>query len=108
MNHWTGLTRFLENGECDIDNNATEREIKVLVMARKNFLFANSVEGAEALGIYFSLIQTARAHNIEPGAYLAAIFKAIPRCKSFDDYEDLLPWNFAKKDQISDQANLVA
>ena len=77
-------------------------------MARKNFLFANSVEGADALGIYFSMIQTARAHNVEPGSYLAATFKAIPRCKSFDDYEDLLPWNFSKKDQISDQANLVA
>ena len=92
----------------NIDNNATEREIKVLVMARKNFLFVNSVEGADALDIYFSLIQTARAHNIELGVYLAAIFKAIPRCKSFDDYEDLRPWNFAKKNQISDQANLVA
>ena len=49
------------------------------------------------LGIYFYLIQTARSHNIEPGAYLSAIFKAIPRCKSFDDYEGLLPWNFVKK-----------
>jgi|TARA_B100002049_G_C16060748_1_gene367934 transposase len=108
LNHWAGLTQFLENGEAEIDNNATEREIKVLVMARKNFLFANSVEGADALGIYFSMIQTARAHNVEPGSYLAATFKAIPRCKSFDDYEDLLPWNFAKKNLGSDQAILVA
>ncbi len=76
-------------------------------MARKKFLFANSVDGADALGIYFSLIQTARAHNIEPGSYLSAIFKTISKCKSFDDYEDLLPWNFLKKNLGSDQASLV-
>ncbi len=107
LNHWSGLTRFLDNGECEIDNNATEREIKVLVMARKNFLFANSVEGAEALGIYFSLIQSARAHNIEPGSYLETIFKAIPHCNSFDDYEALLPWNLAEN-QESDSSSLAA
>ncbi len=65
-----------------IDNNATEREIKALVMARKNVLFSYSVEGAEALGIYFSVIQSARAHHLEPESYLTAVFKMniTPRC----------------------------
>ena len=101
LNHWDGLTLFLTNGELEIDNNATEREIKLFVMARKNFLFSCSVEGAEALAIYFSLIQTARNHGIEPCAYLTAIFKAIPTCKSFDDFEQLLPWNYQKKQTSS-------
>jgi transposase len=91
--YWDGLTQFLNDGELEIDNNATEREIKILVMARKNFLFAYSVEGAEALGIYFSMIQSARAHGIEPEEYLTEIFKEIPLCKSIEDYEKLLPWN---------------
>ena len=93
LKYWEGLTRFLNDGELEIDNNDTEREIKVLVMARKNFLFAYSVEGAEALGIYFTLIQSARAHGIEPERYLTTIFKEIPLCKSIEDYEKLLPWN---------------
>ncbi len=93
LKYWEGLTRFLNDGELEIDNNDTEREIKVLVMARKNFLFAYSVEGAEALGIYFSIIQSSRAHGIEPEKYLTTIFKEIPLCKSIKDYEKLLPWN---------------
>jgi len=96
LNHWEGLTRFLDHGELEIDNNATEREIKVLVMARKNVLFSYSVEGAEALGIYFSVIQSARAHDLEPESYLTAVFKAIPLCKTYEDYAALLPWNDAK------------
>ena len=96
LTHWEGLTRFLDHGELEIDNNATEREIKVLVMARKNFLFSYSVEGAEALGIYFSVIQSARAHGLEPESYLTAVFKAIPLCKTYEDYASLLPWNYAK------------
>ena len=70
-------------------------------MARKNFLFSCSVEGAEALATYFSLIQTARNHGVEPCAYLAHIFKAIPTCKSFDDFEQLLPWVYQKKQTSS-------
>jgi len=97
LTHWEGLTRFLDHGELEIDNNATEREIKVLVMARKNFLFSYSVEGAEALGIYFSVIQSARVHGLEPESYLTAVFKAIPLCKTYEDYAALLPWNYAKK-----------
>ena len=96
LNHWEGLTRFLDHGELEIYNNATEREIKVLVMARKNFLFSYSVEGAEALGIYFSVIQSARVHGLEPESYLTAVFKSIPLCKTYEDYAALLPWNYAK------------
>ena len=68
-------------------------QIKVLVIARKNFLFAYSVEGVDALGIYFTMIQSARAHKVEPEKYLTIIFKEIPLCKSYEDYEALLPWN---------------
>ena len=96
LNHWTGLSRFLDNGGCEIDNNATERAIKPLVMARKNFLFSCSVEGADAIAVFFSLIQTAILHGWEPTAYLTALFKGIPLCRTFDDYEKLLPWNCQK------------
>ncbi len=93
LNHWTGLCAFLENGRLEFDNNHTEREIKPLVVARKNFLFCASVKGAEALALHFSLIRTAKLHNLDPYRYYVAILNAVPQCQSVEDYEALLPWN---------------
>jgi transposase len=93
INHWEGLTRFLEDGRLEIDNNHTEREIKPAVTSRKNFLFAKSVAGARALCIHLGLIRTAILHGFDPYKYYMAIFEEIPHCETLEDYERLLPWN---------------
>ena len=49
---------FFEDGRLETDNNLTEQEIKPFVIARKNFIFCSSVEGAKALCMHFSLIRT--------------------------------------------------
>lgn len=90
---WLGLTRFLEDGRLQIDNNHTEREIKPLVIARKNFLFCASVAGAQALCMHFSFIRTAKLHGLDPYHYYVKLLKNLPHCKSVEDYENLLPWN---------------
>ena len=94
LNHWQGLVAYLEDGRIPIDNNATERDIKPFVMARKNFLFSATQAGADALGIHFSLIITAKHHGLDPMAYYTYILQQVPLCKTFDDYATLLPWNF--------------
>lgn len=93
---WAGLSRFTENGRLDIDNNLTEQQIKPFVIARKNFLFASSVDGAHALCMHFSLIRTAKLHGWDPYLYYVQLLKNIPFCKSVDDYEKLLPWNLSR------------
>jgi transposase len=90
---WAGLTRFLEDGRLEIDNNLTEQAIKPLVIARKNFLFCASVDGANALCMHFGFIQTAKAHGLDPYHYYVKLLKSIPHCQSVEDYEKLLPWN---------------
>ena len=85
--------RYCEDGRYLIDNNHTEREIKPFVIARKNFLFAGSQEGARALCLHFSLIRSAKLHKLDPYLYYVEIMKAIPSCKTAEDYEALLPWN---------------
>ena len=90
--HWEGLLVFLSDGRVAIDNNATERDIKPFVIARKNFMFACSQEGADSLGILFTLVLTARHHGMDPFRYLKAVFERAPFCKNFEDYEKLLPW----------------
>jgi transposase len=93
INLWPGLTRFLEDGRLEIDNNLTEQEIKPLVIARKNFLFAASVDGAKALCMHFSFIRTAKKHGLDPYHYYIKLLKGLPHCKNLVDYEKLLPWN---------------
>jgi transposase len=56
-------------------------------------MFANSVDGANALCLHFSLIRTAKRHNLDPYRYYVKILEAIPHCETIEDYEALLPWN---------------
>ena len=93
VKRWGGFTRFLDDGRLEIDNNLTEQEIKPFVLARKNFMFANSMEGAHALCAHLSLIRTALIHKIDPFQYYVTIMKKLPLCKTIEDYEALLPWN---------------
>lgn len=93
LNHWGALTRFFEDGRLDIDNNLTEQSIKYLVMPRKAFLFAATVDGAKSLCNHLSLIRTAILHNLDPYQYYVKIFDCLPLCKTLADYEALLPWN---------------
>ena len=65
--------------------------IKPFVIARKNFLFAASQEGARALCVHFSLFRTAKLHGLDPYRYFVKIMKDIPYCQTVDDYEALLP-----------------
>jgi transposase len=96
LRHWTGLLTYLSDGRLAIDNNATERDIKPFVMARKNFLFACTQFGADSLGVHFSLILTARLHGLDPLAYYTDMLSRLPYCTSLQHYEALLPWNFGK------------
>ena len=92
LSHWQGLCAFLDDGRLEADNNLTEQQIKPFVLARKNFLFADTVAGAHALCLHFSLIRTAKAHGLDPFRYYQAILTRVPHCRSVDDYEALLPW----------------
>ena len=63
---WQYLITYLQDGRYEIDNNRTERAIKPFVCGRNNWLFSNSVEGAHASARLFSLIETAKAHQLNP------------------------------------------
>lgn len=93
LRHWKGLCHFLCDGRLEIDNNLTEQQIKPIVIARKNFMFANSVKGAEAICMHFSFIRTALVNNLDPYKYIHAVFKQLPHCQTVEDYMMLLPWN---------------
>ncbi len=69
-------------------------------MGRKNWLFANSTEGAKALCGWYSIIESAKMNNLEPFKYLTYILTEFPKLKAEKKEIDvLLPWN-VKMDDI--------
>jgi len=73
LNHWEGLTLFLEDGEIDLDNNKAENSLRNPVLGRKNHLGSKSGVGALVTSIFYTIIETCRVNNVEPQAYLKYI-----------------------------------
>jgi len=97
---WPKLVRYLEDGRLPIDNNRVENAIRPFVVGRKNWLFSDSVRGVKASANLYSLIETAKANNLEPYAYLRHLFTHLPSAQTVDDIEALLPVNI-DNDQIT-------
>ena len=92
VNQWPRLSRYVENGHVEIDNNAVERAIRPFVIGRNNWLFAGVPEGADASAALFSLIETAKMNGLDPYRYLVYLFTKLPHAASLADYELLLPF----------------
>jgi len=70
VNRGNTLTRFLEDARIPVDNNASERALRVVALGRKNFLFVGDPEKGENLAGLYSLVATCEAHDVDPVAYL--------------------------------------
>ena len=79
------LSEYLNDGRLEISNNIAERAIKMFVIDRKNFLFANTPRGATASAVTFSIIQTAIANGLDPYRYLVYIFTQAPIMAANDE-----------------------
>ena len=90
LNHWLALTRFLDDPDFDIDNNASERAIKAFVLMRKNSLFVGSDAGGMAAATHLSFIASCKRNNINPVEYLTDVFTRINSMKT-SELDQLLP-----------------
>jgi transposase len=90
VKHWVELTNYLKDGQVEIDNNRVENVIRPFALGRKNWLFMGSPKGAKAGAIFYSLIETCKANNIEPYKYFCTMLHQIRFCKSEDDYQNLI------------------
>ena len=74
-------------------NNAVENAIRPFVVGRKNWLFSNTPRGAHSSAVIYSLIETAKANDLEPYRYLRYLFTHLPKTSSKKELRSLLPHN---------------
>jgi transposase len=96
LNQWAYLTRYTEDGRMPIDNNLLERDIRIFATGRKSWLFSDTVAGANASAVIYSLMLTCRACGVEPLAWLRHVLTELPQRADSADITDLLPFNFPK------------
>jgi transposase len=77
---WVALTRYLEDGILEIDNNRAERALRRVAIGRKNWMFAGSDEGGHRAAILYSLIASCAALKIAPYRYLRDVLQRLPAC----------------------------
>lgn len=92
---WQKLKRYVDDGRYSIDNNMQENAIRPFCVGRRNWLFADTVAGANASANLYSLLQTSKVNGVDGYRYLRSLFIALPRAKTVDDYAALLPWRLA-------------
>jgi transposase len=90
LNQWAELNVFCSDGAVPIDNNVSEREMKRVVLNRKNSLFVGNPRGGRTAAILASLTSTCRRHEVDPQLYLTQLLMNLPQTK-MSELADWLP-----------------
>ena len=103
LNQEKYLRVFLDDGEVPIDNNASERAIRGFCVGKKNWQMIDTISGAKASAIIYSIAETAKANDLKPYDYFEYLLSEIPEHMEDTDksfLEDLLPWSEKLPEQI--------
>jgi len=95
---WPRLERYITDGRFEIDNNLIENAIRPIALGRKNYLFAGSHNAARNAALIYSVLATAKYHDVNPAAYLEYLFQTILDYP-FHKLSDLLPQNWKARTQ---------
>ena len=96
LNQEKYLKAFLNDPEIPMDNNGAERAIRGFCIGRKNWVMIDTIHGAQASAIIYSLVETAKANDLKIYEYLEYLLTEIPQHeddKNLDFLDDLLPWS---------------
>ena len=101
------LRVFLENGDVPLHNSASEQCIRTFCVGKKNWVLIDSIKGAQASAIIYSLSETAKLNNLNPYYYFEYLLSELPKYLTYDKktdavdtskldaatLEELLPWS---------------
>ena len=90
------LKTFLTNGYVPLDNNATESAIRGFCIGKHNWHMIDTIEGAKASAIIYSIAETAKANDLKPYEYFKYLLEEIPQHmdeKDLSFIDKLLPWS---------------
>ena len=102
-NQRENLSKFLTDGRIPLTNSKAERAIRPFAVHRKNWLFADTVEGAKANAIYYSLIESAKVNQLNIYKYINYLLEVLPQLdgeQSEEDIEKYLPWSKELPEEI--------
>jgi transposase len=93
LNQWKALGQFLQNPRVPLDNNASERALRVAAIGRKNFLFVGNLSAGRNLAVLYSLIATCEANGVNPFEYLTDVLGRLGTHLN-SRIDELLPQNW--------------
>lgn len=108
QNQRPALSAFLEHGDVPISNNLAENAIRPFALGRKNWLFCDTVKGAESSAIVYSLVETAKANGIDPYDYLFYTLSVLPyfgKSPAHERLDTLMPWHPEIQNRYGPAAN---
>ncbi len=99
LNHWDGLTVFVEHPEVPMDNNQVERTLRGPAMGRKNFWGSGSVWAGELAAMLFSVFATLRLWQLNPRVWLTEYLQACARAggQAPKERDEFLPWKMTEE-----------
>ena len=106
QNRRSCLMTYLEDGRCSFSNNLSENAIRPFTVGRKNWLFCDTPNGAQASAIVYSMVEMAKANGVNVYHYLTYLLEKMPTIRMSDgELELLAPWNENIKAEIQRRAN---
>ena len=96
LNRFNYISRYLQDGRLEIDNNLAENLIRPIAIGRKNYLFAGSHKGAQRAAMIYSLLACCKLHGLNPFEYLRDVIARMPE-QSIQRLDELLPGKWASE-----------
>ena len=105
QNRRSYLTTYLEDGRCSFSNNLSEIAIRPFTVGRKNWLFCDTPNGAQASAVVYTMVEMAKANGVNVYHYLTYLLEKLPNDRMSDEELELLaPWNENVKTEIKRRA----
>lgn len=98
LSRWEALTRYLDDGRLEIDNNLCENAIRPTALGKKNFLFIGHPEAGQRSAVIYSVLGSCRRLGINPAEYLQDLFERLPKAKT-SEIKSLTPAAWLKAKQ---------